>query len=249
MSVSIYIFASVFAISLVSLLGIFFISLKENFIKKVSFALVSLAVGGLLGDAFFHLLPESFEAIPTKTPFLILLGFFIFFSLEKFLRWRHCHAADCEVKSHSHIVTMNIFGDTVHNFIDGMIIAASYLVSIPIGLGTTLAVMLHEIPQEIGDFSIFIHGGVSIKKALGINFFSALAAFLGAILALFLGARVGGLSLALLPFTAGGFLYIAGSDLIPELHQEVKIKISFLQLGAMFAGIALMALLAIFEIK
>ncbi|MDD5590225.1 MAG: ZIP family metal transporter [Candidatus Portnoybacteria bacterium] len=244
MSVLFYIFASVFAVSLISLLGIFFISVKKSFLAKISGALVSFAVGALLGNVFFDLLPESFEKIGEKTALLSLLGFFIFFGLEKFLRWRHCHVNDCRVESHSEFVRLNLLGDTVHNFIDGAVIAASFLVSVPIGIGTTLAILFHEIPQEIGDFSIFIHGGVSIKRALIYNFLSALSSFLGAISAILFGSHIQGFSIALLPITAGGFLYIAGSDLVPELHRETKISSSLWQLLAIILGIGVIALTA-----
>ena len=239
-----YTLISVFFVSLISLIGVLFLSLKINVLKKISLFFVSFAVGALLGDAFIHLLPESFERLGTglSTSLYVILGVLIFFILEKFIRWRHCHVPVSEEHTHP-FVTMNLIGDTVHNLIDGMLIGASFLVSFPIGFGTTVAIILHEIPQEIGDFSIFIHGGLSVKKALVFNFLSGLAAFLGAIVSLLIGSRIEGFGLSLLPITAGGFLYIAGSDLIPELHHDVKIKTSLWQLLSIIMGVGIMALL------
>ena len=136
---------------------------------------------------------------------------------------------------------MNLFGDGIHNLIDGLIIGASYLVSIPVGITTTLAVILHEIPQEIGDFGVLLHGGFSKKKALLLNFATALTAVLGAILALVIGSHSVHLTTFLIPFAAGSFLYIAAADLIPELHKETNTKKSFLQLIMLILGIAVMA--------
>ena len=245
----IYTFVSVALVSLISLIGIFTLTLKEFVLKRMLLYLVSFAVGGLFGDAFIHLLPESFEAIGvnTTTSFLILTGILIFFVLEKFLRWQHCHVPTSSEHMHP-VATLNLVGDAVHNILDGMIIASSYLVSIPIGIATTLAVIFHEIPQEIGDFGILIHSGLSVKKALTLNLLSGLTACLGAALALLIGPVVHKFSLYLLPITAGGFLYIAGSDLIPELHKhDVKPTASLGQLFCIILGVAVMALLAFFE--
>ncbi len=174
---------------------------------------------------FIHLLPESFEklGINLTTSLYAILGILIFFVLEKFIRWRHCHTATSEDHLHP-VVTLNLIGNGVHNLIDGMVIGASFLVSVPLGIATTLAVILHEIPQEMGDFGVLVHGGLPVKKALLFNFFSALSAILGAVISLFVGQYSTTYTLALLPITAGGFLYIAGSDLIPELHQSCDIK-------------------------
>jgi zinc and cadmium transporter len=212
--------------------------------------MVSFAVGGLFGDAFIHLLPESFEelGVNMQTSPLVLSGIFIFFILEKFIRWRHCHIPTS--KEHMHpVAALNLIGDGVHNMLDGMIVAASFVVSVPIGIATTLAVILHEIPQEIGDFGILIYSGMPVKKALFMNFLSGLTSVVGAIIALTLESRIKGFSTYLLPITAGGFLYIGGSDLIPELHKEdhVKISTSALQLGFILLGIGLMALLVLVE--
>ena len=243
-----YSFASVFVISLVSLVGIFTLSLKEEKLKKAVLFLVSFAVGALFGDALIHLLPEAFEKIESKavSSLLVLLGILIFFSLEKFVRWRHCHIVHHEDHTHP-MATVNIFGNIVHNLIDGMLIGASYLVSIPLGIATTVAILLHEIPQEMGNFAVLIHSGYKVKKAIAMNFLSALVAFLGVALALIVGRYAANFTLFLIPITAGGFLYIAGSDLIPELKHETKIAASIGQLIAIILGISVMASLLLIE--
>ena len=244
----IYSIVSVFLISLVSLIGVLALSLNRDRLAKLTLFLVSFAVGGLFGDAFIHLLPESFQELGTNlsVSLYVISGILIFFVLEKFLRWRHCHIPTSEEHMHP-LATINLVGDAVHNLIDGMLVGASYMVSLPIGIATTLAVIMHEIPQEVGDFGVLIHGGLSVKKALTFNLLSALTAMLGAILAIVMGSEIEGFSLSLLPITAGGFLYIAGSDLIPELHHEVKASKSLLQFIMILLGVGVMALLIILE--
>jgi len=232
---------------LVSLIGILTLSLNIDRLRKILILLVSLAVGAFLGDIFFHIIPESYELFPnTTTPSLLVIGgIFLFFIMEKFLRWRHCHIPTTQQHTHP-IVTMNLVGDATHNFIDGVIIGASYMVSIPIGIASTIAVLLHEIPQEMGDFGILIHGGLSIRKALTFNLLSALTAVIGTVLILVVGPEISGLSYYLLPLIAGAFLYIAAADLIPELHEntcKVNVKQSFLQLVMISVGIGAMLLL------
>ena len=244
----IYSIVSVFLISLVSLIGVLALSLNRDRLAKLTLFLVSLAVGGLFGDAFIHLLPESFQELGTNlsVSLYVISGILIFFVLEKFLRWRHCHIPTSEEHMHP-LATINLVGDAVHNLIDGMLVGASYMVSLPIGIATTLAVIMHEIPQEVGDFGVLIHAGLSVKKALALNFLSALTAMLGVILAIVLGSEIEGFSLSLLPIAAGGFLYIAGSDLIPELHHEVKVLRSLLQFVMILLGVGVMALLIFLE--
>jgi len=245
MDALVYAVLSTFLVSLVSLVGIFTLHLKKEKIQSILLFLVSLSVGALLGDTFIHLLPEAFGSlgINLTTSLLVIGGMLIFFVLEKFLRWRHCHDEKC--REHlKPVAVMNLVGDFVHNLIDGMLIGASYIVSIPLGIATTLAVLLHEIPQEIGDFGVLVHGGFEPKKALVFNFLSGTAAVLGAIISVWLGSGVSWFSQALIPITAGGFLYIAGSDLIPELHHETNYKKSILQFLFIILGIVAMLLIA-----
>ncbi|MBD3362766.1 ZIP family metal transporter [Candidatus Dojkabacteria bacterium] len=232
---------AILATSLVSLVGVFTLPIKEKQLKSLLLYLVSLSTGGLFGGAFFHLIPESIEnnGYGVDTSFLLLFGIFVFFTIEKFIHWRHCHIPTTEEHPHPYAY-MNLIGDLVHNFTDGLLIGGSFLVNPGLGLSTTLAVILHEIPQEIGDFGVLIHGGFSKKKALFTNLVISLSAFIGMLVSLGLGVRIENYSYYLLPFTAGGFIYIASSDLIPQLHKETCLANSIKQIGIMCAGIGLM---------
>jgi len=149
-------------------------------------------------------------------------------------------------KAHAHpVALMNLIGDGLHNLIDGMIIAGSYLVSIPLGIATTIAVVLHEIPQEMGDFGVLLHGGFNKTRALLFNFITALTAVLGAVIALVIGSNIENFSLVAISITIGGFIYIAGSDLIPELHKETGSKQALGQILGFLAGVGVMALLLV----
>jgi zinc and cadmium transporter len=169
----------------------------------------------------------------------VLMGIVSFFFIEKFIHWRHCHIPTSDRHPHP-FAYMNLFGDGVHNFIDGLIIGASYIVSIPLGIATTLAVLFHEIPQEIGDFGVLLHGGFSKNRALFMNFLTALTAVAGAAAALVASMYMEGLTLFLVPFAAGNFLYIATSDLIPELKKECGMRKSAGQLIFILLGIGVM---------
>lgn len=244
-----YTMASVIFVSLLSLAGIFFLLADRARLQRMLPFLVSFAIGGLSGDAFIHLIPQAFAELGPglSTSLLIILGMVIFFCVERFIRWRHCHIPPSEHHVHP-VATLNIVGDGVHNFIDGVIIGASYLVSLPIGLTTTVAVVLHEIPQEIGDFSILIHSGLTVRKSLLFNIATALTAILGALLALTVGPHLKQFSLAMLPVTAGGFIYIAGSDLIPEVQENCGgAGVTFAHVLAMGLGIGLMSALVLIE--
>lgn len=238
---------STVVISFVSLIGLLFISLNLLRFKSLTLFLVSFAVGSLLGDAFIHLLPEIYKNNSGFFSIISpLVGFFLFFFLEKILHWRHCHEPDC----HDHdlaVVKLNFFGDSLHNFIDGVIIAASFIISPRLGFTTSLAVILHEIPQEIGDFGIFIHQGVSPRRALWWNLLSSFFCFFGIVFTFLFGSYLGDLSF-LLGLAAGGFIYLAASDLVPELHRHsTKITHSLSQLFFIILGIALMSLLILVE--
>lgn len=231
---------SVLAVSLASLTGVLLLSFHQSFLRKVLLSLVSFAVGSLFANVFLHILPEIGESAENlRTSFgIVLLGILLSFVVEKFIHWHHCHNLDCHHTSP--VGTLTLIGDGIHNMTDGMVIAAAYLVSAQLGLATTIAVILHEIPQEIGDFAVLLHSGFTKAQALAANFLSALTAFLGAAAILLLSKHMQGIEAMLLPLAAGNFLYIAGSDLIPELNKEPKAKSSLAQLFAMIAGIALM---------
>jgi zinc and cadmium transporter len=241
--------ASVVAISAISLVGVLVLWLKDKQLEKILLYLVSFSVGGLFGDAFIHLIPEAIEegGFGTSVSLLILLGILSSFIIEKFLQWRHCHIPTSSEHPHS-FAYMNLFGDAVHNLIDGLIVGGSYLVSIPIGISTTLAVVFHEIPQELGDFGVLIHGGFKKRKAVWFNFLTALTAVVGAVIALVVGATLDGFIPLLIPFAAGNFIYIAGSDLIPELRKdEPDLKKATLQVVSITLGVAVMLLVLLLE--
>ncbi len=237
-------FISVLIVSVVSLVGIVSLVVKKNLLNKITVLLVSIAVGTLFGDVFFHLIPETYKKIDNafQTGTLIISGILLFFVLEKFLRWRHVHITSDSIKP---VAFINIVGDSLHNFIDGILISASYAVNIELGIATTITVLMHEIPQEIGDFGILLHSGFSPKKALLFNFISALSSFLGVLLVMWLSTFAENLVDMLIPVTAGGFIYIAGSDLIPELHHKTDMKTSLLQFIFMILGLTIMAILAL----
>jgi len=244
----IYALSSVIIVSLVSLIGVFYIYLKEETVKKYINLFISLAVGALLGDAFIHLIPEAFEnsSNPIIVSLLIIFGIIIFFIIEKFLHWHH-HGEDQENTEIHPVGKLLLITDGFHNLIDGIIIGVSFLISIPIGIATTLAVILHEIPQEIGDFAVLIHSGYDKKRALYLNFLSALAAVIGTVIALIFGNIAETFTIWIVPIAAGGFIYIAMSDLIPELHKTKKMKYSTAQISTVLFGILLMLALLLLE--
>ena len=247
-SIYIYAFISVIIVSLISLIGIFTLYLNEEKLRKNIFLFVSLAVGALLGDAFIHIIPESYESgLDSATiSILIISGILIFFIIERFLHWHH-HGEDKE-NTHIHPVgKLIIFSDGVHNLIDGLIIGASYIISIPVGIATTLAVILHEIPQEMGDFGVLIHAGYTKKRALWLNFLSALLALVGVIFSFILGNMAESFVIWILPFAAGGFIYIAIADLMPELHKTKNLKFSLYQIFAVLLGVLSMLILILIE--
>jgi zinc and cadmium transporter len=243
-----YSLASVIIVSLISLVGALTLLARPEVLRKSVFILVSLAVGALLGDAFIHIIPEAFAEAnnPLQVSLLLIAGMLLFFVLEKVLHWHH-HTKE-HAEEHPHAMgKMVLVGDGVHNFIDGVIIAGSYMISTEVGLATTLAVVLHEIPQEVGNFGVLIHAGYSKAKALWLNLISALTAILGAMTAILLGNAIQEFALWLLPLTAGGFIYIALSDLIPELQKDVQTSRGVVQFISIILGVAAMAALLTLE--
>lgn len=232
--------AASIAVSLISLIGIFSLLFKEARLNKILILLIGFSAGGLIGGAFLHLLPEALEQAKSQVVFsYLILGFIAFFILEKYLHWRHCHEGVCAVHTFTYL---NLIGDSIHNFTDGLIIGASFIVSIRFGIVTTLAIILHEIPQEIGDFGVLVYGGFNKFKALYYNFITALTCVLGTVVGYFITAHIRDFSVFLLPFTAGGFIYIAACDLVPELHKQEDLKKSISSLLAFLCGILLILL-------
>ena len=255
-----YSIVSVLIVSLVSFIGVLTLGIKAEKLRKILIYFISFSAGALFGDAFIHLMPEIIkeQGFGLEVSIYLLLGILIFFILEKIVHFQqyHCHGEACEhelegevhksknKKIHS-FAYMSLIGSSLHNFIDGTIIAASYLVSFPIGLATTIAVILHEIPHELGDFSILVHGGFTKGKALFINFLSALISLLGIFFTFLLSSRADSVVNIILPLATGGFIYIAGSDLIPELHKHGGLKTSVIQVLAFILGILIMAAMLI----
>jgi zinc and cadmium transporter len=233
-----YIFLATFLVSLISFVGVLCLAIKENILNKILLILIGLSAGALMGGAFLHLLPEAVENSTGLNVYLfVLIGFILFFLIEKVLHWRHCHKGECDVHTFQY---MNLVGDSIHNFIDGMIMAASFVVSIPLGITTTIAISTHEIPQEIGDFGVLLYGGFSKKKAILLNFVVALTAVMGGIVGYFVSSLIDNIVLFILPFAAGGFLYIAATDLVPEIRKELDMKKYMVTLLVFICGILIM---------
>lgn len=234
-------------VSLMSFVGVLTLVLNRPLLEKLVMVLVSFAAGALIGSAFFHLLPESLEE-GGPVFFMVILGIIVFFIIETYLHWYHCHAGHIH-KHHNHkcpikpMGYLNLFGDGVHNFVDGMIVASAFMVDLRLGAITTLAVIFHEIPQELGDFGVLIYSGFTRGKALFFNFISALTAVLGVVATYAFAANVEGVTPYLVPFAAGGFLYIAMTDLMAELKEEEDIGKVTLQIIIFIAGISLAWLL------
>lgn len=253
---------AVVLVSAISLVGVVTVSRDPEALHRRLPLLVSLAAGFLVGGAMLHLLPEAMETLGTglELPLLFLGGFLGFFLLERYL-WFHHHggkASRSDPDSDPHrpghgldedcaephpVVVMNLVGDGVHNLIDGMAIGAAFVIDPAAGVATTIAIALHEVPQEIGDFAILVHGGLSVRRALVLNLLSALVAVVGVGISLVVGQKVDGFSAALLPVTAGSFMYIAAADLIPEIHRHRDRSRAAAQAFSLFAGVGLMLLL------
>lgn len=255
MSIVLYTILSVILVSLISLVGAASLLLKKESLNKILLSFVSLSAGTLLGGAFLHLLPQAVnvQGFTLQLSLLVLAGVLTFFILEKFVHLHSCevphvHKFPLVHQPHKHhIGIVNLVGDGLHNLLDGLIIAGGYLISIPVGVATTVAVIFHEVPQELGDFGVLLYSGYSKMKALFLNFLTATIAIIGAIIGLVLGAKSTFFVNFILPFAAGGFIYIAGANLIPELHKECDLRNSFWHLFAFVLGIAIMVALIFLE--
>lgn len=240
MNTLIWIFLSTLAISAVSLIGISTFLMKEIRLKKIIEYLVAFSIGGLIGGAFFDLIPESLADLKSEVVFIYLIvGIFIFFIIEKYFHWRHCHVAHC--KEHSFAYS-NLFGGAVHNFFDGVAIAAAFLININVGIATTFAIILHEIPHELGDFGVLVYAGFKKEKALLFNLLTAFFSIVGGILGFVLLSKIQFVIPYILALTAGGFIYISVSDLIPEIRKEVSVRKSLMHMIMIIIGILLLYL-------
>jgi zinc and cadmium transporter len=239
--VLIQILVATFIVSLASFAGILSFLLSKDLLKRLLLVLVTLSSGALLGGAFLHLLPEAVSELGARLDVFLylLLGFCLFFALEQFLHWRHQHDESHSIQPFTYLILVS---DSVHNFIDGLIIAASFIISFPLGVATTLAVALHEIPQELGDFGVLVYGGFSRGRALTFNYISAAAAVAGGVVGYFSSTIIETSTVYLLPFAAGTFIYIAAADLIPEIKHAASLRRSLVHLVMFLAGIGIMLL-------
>ncbi|MBU2595834.1 ZIP family metal transporter [Patescibacteria group bacterium] len=244
MPIIVWIILATFINGLVALIGAFTFLFSGRLLKKITFVLIAFSAGTLLGGGMLHLLPEALEKLDKMAVFLILIfGFSLFFLVEKFLHWHHCHQ---EEEDCPHPFTyLILWGDGVHNFLDGLAIAAAFLIDIRLGVITTLVIISHELPQEMGDFAVLIHGGMKKKKALLYNFISQLTSVIGGVAGFYL-VGLSDWKFYLLPFAAGGFLYIAASDLIPEIKKEGHLGKSIITYLIFILGIGFMVLIKIF---
>ncbi len=239
-----YALAAVGSVSLLSLLGALFLVLRRQTFEALITYTLAISSGILLGAVFFDLLPEAYKDVGEVSYVWLIVGLVTFFALEKFIHWHHEIANEHEqLKA---VAYLSLVGDSIHNFIDGAIIAVAFLSSIPLGISTTAAVIAHEIPHELGDFSILIYGGFSNLKALWYNFLSALVAIAGTLVVFIFSQSVLNLAPYLVGFAAGNFLYIAASDLIPELHRKHKPLTSILETIFIVTGVVVMRLLTSF---
>lgn len=236
-----WIILTTIGISLTAWIGVLALFLREELLDKILLVLVALAAGSLIGGAFFHLLPRAISEVGTEDTlplFLyLIIGFCLFYVLEQFLHWHHHHASTHDHKPVSYLV---LISDTLHNFIDGLVIAGGFIVGVPLGIITTLAIALHEIPQEIGDFGVLVFGGFNKRRALVLNYLTQVTVIIGGIVGFFLNDIITDLPVFLLPFAAGNFIYIASSDLIPEIKHEDDVTRSILYFFVFLIGIGIM---------
>ncbi|MFH0869372.1 MAG: ZIP family metal transporter [archaeon] len=245
--VIVQILLAVFIVSAISFVGAFTLFMQKSLHQLINY-LVAFAVGGMLGAAFLDLLPEAVEKTPNWGIY-VLAGILAFFLIELYFHWHHHHTHIKAGHKHIHPVGyLNLIGDGAHNFLDGMIIAASFIVNPALGIITTVAVIMHEIPQEFGDFGILIHAGFTKGKALFFNFLSALTAITGAMVAFFAVEAIRNISIYIVPFAAGGFIYMATADLLPEIHkhQGEDFFETILQTVLIFLGVSLIWLISIY---
>ncbi len=231
---------SAVVVSLISFIGVFLLSVKRQALNKVLVLLLAFAVGALLGNAFFHLLPEAYFHLPSTswTAWLCMAGFLIFLFIEQFL---HIHSHDKtgegKIKNYGYL---SLYADGIHNFTDGILIAVSWMFSPEVGLATTIAIVLHEIPQEISDFAVLLQAGFERRNALLYNFYSACTAILGTLLTLWVGEKLSHLSTYVMPFAAGGFIYLAATSLLPEIIRKTNKRNFWLYILCILSGIFIM---------
>lgn len=259
-----YSLMSVIAVSLMALVALAIIAFDERMLQRFVPAMMGLAVGAMLGDAFLHLLPELYDGprSDTRVALGILAGLVLFYLLELTVRRHHDrfhrhhhHAADTHqapgLPTADHLIApvgyVSLFAGSLHNIMDGVLLAASYLTSFKVGLATTIAIILHELPHEIGGFGVLVHAGFTRSRALLFNLLTGIGALLGALVCLSLGSIVEGIPAVMLPLTTGGFIYIAAANLLPELARQTRFSQIAAQVGGILAGVVMMYLLTSIE--
>lgn len=238
MSTLTWIVGSSLLMSVIALVGSVTLVLKEATLQRIILPLVAFSAGSLIGGAFFHMIPAGLSAYGATTGFFvwIMAGFSVFFALEQFLHWHHCHRADASCKKP--LTYLILIGDGLHNFIGGLAIAGTFLIDIRLGIMAWLAAAAHEVPQELGDFGVLIHGGWEKKRALLFNVLSALTFLLGGLMSYVASMTI---DIAfLIPFAAGNFIYIGATDLIPEIKQHEKLSNNIQNFVAFILGVFLM---------
>lgn len=245
-----YAIISVIIVSLVSVIAALPFLYKKKVSTHTLLFLLSISVGVLLATVFLDFIPETYEHGHAEAAALyIMLGFLVMFILEKFVHYQHnkkCEHSDCGHAHAYHLAPVNLIGDGVHNFIDGLVIAGAYAVNITLGIAATISIIFHEVPQEIADFGVLLYSGMSKKKAVIFNFLSAATAILGTIIGLVLIGKVHDFTHFIIPFAAGNFIYIAASNLLPQLHRHCKLKDTVLHLIAILIGIGLILVVTMY---
>jgi zinc and cadmium transporter len=224
--------------SVIALSGSITLILKPATLDALLLPLVALSAGSLIGGAFFHLLPAAVTTMNNSDAVWIaaVLGFTVFFVLEQLLHWHQCHRETADQRKP--LTYLILIGDGLHNLIGGMAIASTFLVDVRLGIASWFAAAVHEVPQELGDFGVLVHGGWDKRRALAFNFLSGLAFLLGGLITYTVSLQVD--MSFLIPFAAGNFIYIGAADLIPEVNKEAATKISSIHLLAFVAGLLLL---------
>lgn len=245
-----YPIVSVIIVSLISVIFAIPLLLKKKISDKLLLVLLSVSVGVLLSTVFMHFLPEAVSHKYTMGVALnILFGFLVMFILEKFIHWHHTKKREEGDCGHGHaynLAPINLIGDAIHNFIDGLVIAGSFAASITLGITATISIIFHEVPQEIADFGVLLYSGLSKKKAILFNFLSASTAILGTIVGLMLVGKLHNFTQLIIPFAAGNFIYIAASNLLPQLHRHCKLKDTLVHISAIIIGIGIIVLVTLY---
>jgi zinc and cadmium transporter len=238
METLVWIVGSSLVMSAIATVGSVTLILKESTLQKLLLPLVAFAAGSLIGGAFFHMIPAGLKKMGGEVGFFVWLvvGFVLFFALEQFLHWHHCHRAQADCKKP--LTYLILIGDGVHNFIGGTAVAGTFLIDIRLGVTAWLAAAAHEVPQELGDFGVLLHGGWEKSKALMFNVISALTFLLGGLLAYAASYKLD--VTFLLPFAAGNFIYIGAADLIPEINRHESPTANLIHFLFFAAGMGLL---------